>query len=91
MPEINLLPYGEEVRERYRVWLVQRNAETAFTPNQREWLDRMSEHIATSLSIEPNDFADGWFGQQGALGRAHELFGDKLQPLLAELNERLTA
>ena len=51
----------------------------------------MAEHIATSLAIEPEDFETGWFGQHGSLGRAHALFGDKLQPLMAELNERLAA
>lgn len=51
----------------------------------------MAEHIANSLSIEPQDFEDGWFGQHGSLGRAHALFGDQLQPIMAELNERLVA
>ncbi|MCC6473982.1 MAG: hypothetical protein IT514_09580 [Burkholderiales bacterium] len=32
-----------------------------------------------------------WFGQQGSLGRAHALFGDTLNPLITELNTRLTA
>ena len=62
-----------------------------FTTEQSEWLDRIAEHIATSLAIETGDFADGWFGQRGSLGRAHALFGDKLKPLLAELNESLAA
>jgi type I restriction enzyme, R subunit len=51
----------------------------------------MAEHIATSLEIQPDDFQDGWFGQHGSLGRAHTLFGEQLNPLLAELNERLAA
>jgi type I restriction enzyme R subunit len=87
----SLTPYAEGVRARYQAWLVERDAETNFTPEQREWLDRIAEHIATSLSIEPEDFEDGWFGQQGSLGKAHALFGNNLQPLMAELNERLAA
>lgn len=51
----------------------------------------MAEHIATSLAIAPDDFETGWFGQHGSLGRAHALFGNQLQPLIAELNERLAA
>ena len=90
-PEFTLLPYAEEVRERYQVWLMQHDAKKTFTAEQREWLDRMAEHIATSLTIEPDDFQDGWFGQHGNLKRAHTLFGDRLQPLLAELNESLAA
>jgi type I restriction enzyme R subunit len=91
MPAMTLVPYREELRERYRQWLKDRDADNAFTPEQREWLDRMAEHIATSLAIQPADFETGWFGQHGSLGRAHALFGDKLRPLITELNERLAA
>jgi len=51
----------------------------------------LAEHIATSLAIEATDFETGWFSQHGSLGKAHALFGDKLRPLMTELNERLTA
>jgi len=91
IPNRRLVPYAEEVLERYQVWLKERNAEAAFTLDQREWLDRMAEQIATSLSIEPEDFEVGWFGQHGSLGRAHALFGNNLGPIMAELNERLAA
>ena len=91
MPSAKLVPYRDELRERYQVWLRERDAESAFTPAQREWLDRMAEHIATSLVIEPEDFDMGWFRQQGSLGRAHALFGDDLNSLMAELNESLAA
>jgi type I restriction enzyme R subunit len=89
IPTFTLVPYRDELRERYQKWLRDRDA--AFTPEQREWLDRMAEHIATSLAIAPEDFETGWFGQHGSLGRAHALFGDKLKPLMTELNERLAA
>src|SRR5207249_2552654 len=81
MPTMTLVPYREELRERYQQWLKDRNADNAFTPEQREWLDRMAEHIATSLAIRPEDFETGWFGQHGSRGRAHALFGEKLKPL----------
>jgi type I restriction enzyme R subunit len=90
-PAAPLAPYREGVQARYELWLRQHGAANAFTAEQREWLDRMAEHIATSLSIEPDDFADGWFGQHGSIGRAHALFGDQLTPLMAELNETLAA
>jgi type I restriction enzyme R subunit len=91
MPAFTLVPYREELRERYETWLKERDADNAFTLEQREWLDRMAEHIATSLAIAPEDFESGWFGQRGSLGRAHALFGEKLRPLMTELNERLAA
>ena len=91
IPDFTLVPYRDELRERYRAWLGERDADNEFTAEQREWLDRMADHIATSLAIEPEDFETGWFGQQGSLGRAHALFGDQLRPLMAELNEKLAA
>ena len=91
LPSFTLMPYRDESRERYRAWLAERDADNTFTPEQREWLDRMAAHIASSLAIEPADFETGWFGQQGSLGRAHALFGHALRPLMTELNERLAA
>jgi type I restriction enzyme, R subunit len=90
-PEAVLLPYAEEVRARYQKWLAERDAANQFTAGQRAWLDRMAEHIATSLAIVANDFEAGWFGQNGSLGKATALFGNRLQPLMAELNEVLAA
>lgn len=88
-PETELAPYAEGVRERYRRWLEERDADSSFSAEQREWLDRMAEQIATNLSIEAEDFGLGWFAQQGSLGRAHALFGSNLRPLMAELNDKL--
>jgi type I restriction enzyme R subunit len=91
-PTVPLEPYAAEVRSRFVEWMRQkREAATTFTTEQHEWLNRIAEHIATSLAVDPAAFQDGWFGQQGGYGRAFKLFGDKLQPLLAELNERLAA
>ncbi len=91
IPTFTLVPYREELWERYQAWLKERDADNTFTPEQREWLGRMAEHIATSLSLEPEDFETGWFGQHGSLGKAHALFRDTLKPLMAELNGRLAA
>ncbi len=89
---VRLKPYGEEVLYNYALWKQEKQrAGVDFTAEQEEWLDRMAEHIAASLAIEPSDFEAGWFGQHGSLGAASALFGEKLKPLIAELNERLAA
>ena len=91
-PESKLEPYADQVRMNYALWMRDKErAGVTFAPEQREWLDRMAEHIATSLEIQVVDFEAGWFGQQGSLGRAHALFGRELNDLLRELNERLAA
>jgi len=63
----------------------------AFNPDQLSWLHLIRDHIATSLSIEPDDFDYTPFIQRGGLGKAHQLFGEKLPELLDELNEVLAA
>ena len=91
-PTVPLQPYAGEVRQKYEDWIRrQHQSGTTFTTEQREWLDRMAEHISTSLAIDPDAFQDGWFGQQGGYGRAYKVFGEKLPPLLVELNEVLAA
>ena len=56
-----------------------------------ETLDAIKDHIASSLSIEQDDLNDVPFNQIGGLGRAYELFGDKLATILEDLNARLAA
>jgi len=66
-------------------------AGAVFTPEQLAWLNLIRDHIATSLSIEADDFDYSPFSQQGGLGKAHQLFGDALPALLEELNTTLAA
>jgi type I restriction enzyme R subunit len=68
-----------------------RDAASTFTPDLLAWLNLIREHIATSLSIEPEDFDYAPFSQQCGLGRSAQLFGDQLTKLLDELNEVLAA
>ena len=58
----------------------------AFTSDQKKWLDAIKDHIASSLAIEQDDLEEVPFNTIGGLGRAYELFGDRLAPILDELN-----
>jgi type I restriction enzyme R subunit len=71
--------------------LKSRDGSSTFTSDQLAWLYLIRDHIATSLSIEPEDLDLSPFNQQGGLGKAHQLFGDQLPKLLEELNEALVA
>jgi type I restriction enzyme, R subunit len=91
-PTAPLAPVSMTVEERYQEWLAeQASAGAHFTPEQRRWLDAIKSHIATSVSIEREDFDEVPFNQIGGLGRAHELFGEMLNAILDELNARLAA
>ncbi|MCL4180043.1 MAG: DEAD/DEAH box helicase family protein [Verrucomicrobia bacterium] len=56
-----------------------------FSPDQLAWLSLIRDHLATSLSIEPDDFDYTPFSQRGGLGKAHQLFGEQLPSILDEL------
>lgn len=60
------------------------------TENRGEEVNLL-DHIATSLSIEPEDLELSPFNQRGGLGKAHQLFGEQLPTLLDELNTTLAA
>jgi len=62
-----------------------------FTPEQLRWLEMIRDHIAANLTIAPDDFEYAPFSQQGGLGKAHQLFADKLGTIIEELNETLAA
>jgi type I restriction enzyme R subunit len=58
-PQEPVLPLYEEINARYLEWLDQQAARgIVFTPEQREWLDMIKDHIATSLAIGRDDFED---------------------------------
>ena len=87
-----LEPFAESVNARFDSWLAQKAAAgTTFAADQRAWLELIRDHVATSLSIEPEDFDYAPFSQRGGLGRAAQIFGEKLPELLGELNEALAA
>jgi type I restriction enzyme, R subunit len=87
-----LVPFPERVNERFAGWMLQqKQSGRIFTPEQQRWLERIRDHIAASLSISADDFQYTPFSQHGGLGRASEVFGDQLNPLIDELNEALAA
>lgn len=91
-PDQPLCPIGTTVQERFDQWLAEQEADGAtFTPQQRQWLVAIKDHIANSLSIDQDDFEYAPFSQFGGLGKAYELFGDRLPAILEELNARLAA
>ncbi len=85
-----LAPFADGVRERFNGWLaMQQTAGHTFTGEQIRWLENIRDHIAGSVSIEMADFQYAPFNQQGGLGKAHQLFGDRLEGILEELNGAL--
>ncbi len=90
--EDELVPFPERVRERFDAWLLQQeNAGREFTPEQLAWLERIRDTTASSLGVTRDDLMDPPFAERGGLGKAYELFGEELDPLLDELTRELAA
>ena len=87
-----LVAYPDLVNERFDAWLQQqRNAGRSFTDEQVSYLRLIRDHLATSVMIAPYNFRSPPFSTHGGYGRALQLFGDELTPLMDELMEVLVA
>lgn len=87
-----LEPFREQVEARYQTWLSEQAAAgITFTAEQRQWLDAVRDHVASSLLVAREDLQESPFATMGGLAKARRLFGERLETLLDELNRSLVA
>ena len=88
-----LTPYDSIVNRNFQTWIMGRHKGNApkYTEEQMQWLRMIKDHIATSMHITRADFDFNPFAELGGLGKAWQVFGDKLDALLDEINENLAA
>ena len=88
----NLTPFADKVNYNFMQWTLRRNAGAIhFTEEQMEWLRLIKDHIATSLSILPEDLDLTPFDRKGGLLGFYDAFGDSYEEILQEMNEELVA
>lgn len=88
----SLQPFADRVNYNFQQWTFRRNAGAVhFTPEQMEWLQLVKDHIAASLSIQKEDLELSPFDRRGGLGRFYQVFGDKYEEILREMNRELVA
>jgi len=87
-----LVPYASKVEERYAGWLAQQaQAGASFTEQQRWWLDRIADVIATSAGVTADDLDNAPFTERGGVDGALRDLGAGAATYLVELNAELTA
>jgi len=86
-----LTPFADTVRRHYRDWILRANAGNPFNAAQAAWLELIRDHVITSMRMEKGDLDYAPFDARGGLGKMHELFGDRLDAVIEELNKELTA
>ena len=90
--DATLTPYDKTVDKNFQAWVFQKQAgPLKFTAEQMAWLRMMKEHIAASIHIEKDDLNFAPFDARGGLGKMWQLFGDKTDKMIDEINEALAA
>ena len=87
-----LVPFRDQVEERYAAWLSdQEQRGASFTVEQLQWLTWMKDNIVGEFAITPESFDYAPFYEHGGIGKAVQIFGDNLTPLMTELTQVLAA
>ena len=85
--------YNDTVRRNFQNWIMKHHSGSGekFNEEQMDWLRMVRDHVANSFHIERDDLEMATFDSKGGLGRMYQLFGEKMEPILIELNEVLAA
>jgi type I restriction enzyme, R subunit len=88
-----LAPYADTVRRNFQTWIMDRHSGPGakFADEQLAWLHMIRDHVASSMHIARTDLDLAPFDAQGGLGKMYQLFGDKMDAVIRELNEALAA
>jgi type I restriction enzyme R subunit len=87
-----LTAYDKTVDNNFREWLFKKQAGTTkYNEEQMQWLRMIKDYMISSFHIEKEDFDLNPFNAQGGLGKMWQLFGEKTEEIINELNEALAA
>jgi len=88
-----LTPYDKTVDKNFQDWVWKKHsgAGEKFNEEQMSWLRMIKDYVASSFHIARDDFDLSPFNALGGLGKMWQLFGDKTEELISELNEVLAA
>lgn len=90
--DVKLTAYDKIVDKNFQDWVFQKQAgATKFNEEQMQWLRMIKDYVVNSFHIDKDDFDLNPFNAQGGLGKMWQLFGDKTDEIINELNEALAA
>jgi type I restriction enzyme, R subunit len=89
----SLIAYDKTIDKNFQAWVFKKQAGTStkFTEEQMQWLRMIKEYVAGSFHVEKDDFELDPFNKNGGLGKMWQLFGEKTDEIIEELNEVLAA
>jgi type I restriction enzyme R subunit len=85
--------FGSTVRKNFQDWIMKYHAggSDKFNEQQMAWLHLIRDHVASSFHVERDDLDMAPFDAQGGLGRMYQLFGERMDWVMGELNRELVA
>ena len=85
--------YSETVRKNFQNWIMARHSGGGekFNEEQMDWLRMVRDHTITSFHLDRDDLDMSPFDAKGGMGQMHQLFGDRMDDVINELNEALAA
>jgi type I restriction enzyme R subunit len=88
-----LTAFDHTVDRNFQEWVFKKQAGNApkFTAEQMQWLRMIKDYIASSFHVDKDDFDLNPFNAHGGLSKMWQLFGDKTDAILSELNDALAA
>jgi len=87
-----LISYDKTVDRNFQEWVFKKQAgATKFNEEQMQWLRMIKNHMSTSIHIDAEDLDYTPFDAAGGKGKMFQLFGDKMNEIINELNEVLAA
>ena len=88
-----LTGFDKTVDKNFQTWVFKKQAGTTtkFTEEQMQWLRMIKDYVANSFHLEKEDFELDPFNKNGGLGKMWQLFGEKTEEIINELNEVLAA
>lgn len=81
------------IMKNYKEWFFKQNKgkHNRFTPQQKQWLEMLRDHILSSYHIELDDLDYAPFNANGGRGKMYQLFGPEMNEIINELNKELVA
>ena len=89
--DATISPYQETVRRNFQNWIMAHHSGSGekFNEGQMEWLRMIRDHIISSFHLERDDLDMAPFDAKGGMGQMYNLFGDRMDSVIDELNEAL--
>jgi type I restriction enzyme R subunit len=89
----SITPFSNTVRKNFQDWIMKYHSggNQKFNEQHMEWLQAIRDHIASSFHFERDDLEMTPFDAKGGLMGMYQLFGDRMDWVMDELNRELVA